>query len=87
MDFGRAQFVTDLEGGEEVLVKRLEALRSKVEQARLVNHRLALAEARLDKQLQVAAHRRSEIGFVRDAVADADRKCFLSLLSLHSLQD
>lgn len=74
MDFGRAQFVNELEGKEDVLLKRLEALRSKVEQARLVNYRLAHAEAVLDKQLQVAAHRRSEVGFVRDAVADAGRE-------------
>lgn len=57
-----------------MLVQRIAALRSKVEQARYVNHRLAHAEAVLDKRLQIAAHRRAEVGFVRDSVAEAGRE-------------
>ncbi|GMK57299.1 hypothetical protein CspeluHIS016_0401330 [Cutaneotrichosporon spelunceum] len=71
MDFARAQFVADLDGGEDVLAARLASLRAKVEQARLVRYRLERAEAVLDRQLQVAQHRRNEVGFVRDAVANA----------------
>ncbi|KLT43238.1 hypothetical protein CC85DRAFT_284795 [Cutaneotrichosporon oleaginosum] len=70
-DFARAEFVAEMLGGEDVLAARLEALRSKVEQARLVRHRLEMAEAVLDRRLQVAEHRRKEVGFVRDAVVDA----------------
>lgn len=36
-----------------------------------MRHRLALAEAELDRRLEIAAHRRAQVGFVRDAVADA----------------
>lgn len=49
-------------------------LRAKVEQARLVRQRLVLAEAALDRRLEVAGRRRAEVGFVRDAVVDAGRE-------------
>ncbi|BEI93973.1 uncharacterized protein CcaverHIS019_0604320 [Cutaneotrichosporon cavernicola] len=71
MDFARAQFIADLDEGEDVLAARLASLRAKVEQARLVRYRLERAEAVLDRRLQVAQHRRNEVGFVRDAVAEA----------------
>ncbi|RSH86065.1 uncharacterized protein EHS24_004275 [Apiotrichum porosum] len=71
IDFDRAKFVTTLPGGEATLADRLTSLRDQVEQARLVRHRLALAEAELDRRLEIAAHRRAEVGFVHDGVQAA----------------
>lgn len=70
-DFDRAKFVTTLPDGEGALLSRLTALRRQVEQARLVQHRLALAEAALDRKLALAAQRRAQVGFVRDGIAEA----------------
>jgi len=71
-DFTRAKFVTSLPDGEGTLLSRLTALRHQVEQARLVRHRLAVAEAALDRKLALAAQRRAQVGFVRDGIAEAD---------------
>jgi kinetochore protein Mis12/MTW1 len=71
IDFDRAKFVTTLPGGEATLADRLTSLRDQVEQARLVRHRLALAEAELDRRLEITAHRRAEVGFVHDGVEAA----------------
>ncbi|WOO80233.1 Centromere protein mis12 [Vanrija pseudolonga] len=71
IDFARAAHVAALPDGEGALVARLTDLRAQVEHARLVNHRLALAEAALDRRLEIAAHRRAQVGFIADSVRDA----------------
>lgn len=62
----------DLPDGERTLIARLDALRAQVEQARYARHSLAAAEAALDRKLALAAHRRAQVGFVRDALAAAE---------------
>ncbi|KAL1412112.1 hypothetical protein Q8F55_003111 [Vanrija albida] len=71
IDFARAAHVAALPEGEGALVARLTDLRAQVEHARLVDHRLALAEAALDRRLEIAAHRRAQVGFVADSVREA----------------
>ncbi|TXT07407.1 hypothetical protein VHUM_03127 [Vanrija humicola] len=71
IDFARAAHVVGLPDGEGALVARLTDLRAQVEHARLVNHRLALAEAALDRRLEIATQRRAQVGFIADSVRDA----------------
>lgn len=82
IDFARAAHVAALPDGEGALVARLTDLRAQVEHARLVNHRLALAEAALDRRLEIAAHRRAQVGFIADSVRDAGRELRVSRQAL-----
>ncbi|KAL7418352.1 hypothetical protein Q5752_006810 [Cryptotrichosporon argae] len=92
LDFARGQHVASLPKGEETLSERLEKLRTTVEQYRLLQTRLAEAEQVIDRRLEVARQRKTEVGFVNELLESHDLHPLSeksgamsqSLLSLHA---
>ncbi|WVW85974.1 hypothetical protein I302_108012 [Kwoniella bestiolae CBS 10118] len=91
LDFQRGEYVALLPQAQDTLDESLNEMRLKVEQARLLAHKLDLAEKKLDQRLNIARQRKAEVGFIKEIIDSAGlnplnkpaQQLLPTLLSLH----
>ncbi|WWD03457.1 hypothetical protein V865_001509 [Kwoniella europaea PYCC6329] len=91
LDFQRGEYVANLPKGQDTLDGNLDEMRLKVEQARLLAHKLDLAEEKLDRRMNIAKQRKAEVGFIKQVIDSAGlnpldkpaQQILPTLLSLH----
>ncbi|KAK6909605.1 hypothetical protein I203_103626 [Kwoniella mangroviensis CBS 8507] len=71
LDFQRGEYVANLPKGQDTLDENLDEMRLKVEQARLLAHKLDLAEEKLDRRINIAKQRKAEVGFIKQVIDSA----------------
>ncbi|WVO12442.1 hypothetical protein L204_100041 [Cryptococcus depauperatus] len=67
LDFQRGEYVV-ANGGKDALDRKIESLRTQVEQARFLSQRLEIAEKRLDRRIEMRKQHQAQVGFVKEVV-------------------